>query len=619
MGLSRWWFALPLLPAITSTCVHSTYIPKPVTPSQMWSEWQRRVDFDAPKDPRDWPPIPVPHVPRLAGQPAFSSPTTPNSYQLVPNWYIDNANSTGCASDFNDGQHAACGAGGQGPLLHWNELPARWGTYTLVLPNAVSVVEHLLSDDLPAAGTGDDARYLNVIAESGNQIPYEIQGDNLNPVCTGTLGTITSKNRAANQALSVTGITGCGGTLGFGSFVNNTTRNSFAWTANILGTVWTSGLLTQPCSAITNPLPTASVVCTEDDNWSTGDSVTITRPPGFRIAQMNVVLERLGSTSLPVVIYHAGNGGGQGQTNNDYNTANKPSHISGPITWVESSSSRFLTIENAGGFETRTGLFNSVTDDIFGGKASSLTFSAPNSLNSFNFKAGHIGPANLLFGSGSNMDGDIEFIGITTLISGQVTFGAVYNQSAGNVVGWGSGLLIAGTVLLKSIGTPGVGLYGPGPVTVWCSGTLAYTPGASSTFFDSGQLQIGQSTVACNGLPSTIFGASLTPQCNIPLNAANLAAATTQTIGGNTTLNNGSPNVAFASAVTLTSGQPMTFSTQAGVVYYAASAVAASTSATLTVNYSGSNTTTGVTTTTNTGFGDAAWVPGCGSIGKIGP
>ena len=73
----------------------------------------------------------------------------------VPNWYLDFANSTGCASDANSGTSATCGGAGVGPLLHVSQLYARWGTHspTLNPPSSQTVITVLSSQPIGSATT----------------------------------------------------------------------------------------------------------------------------------------------------------------------------------------------------------------------------------------------------------------------------------------------------------------------------------------------------------------------------------------------------------------------------------------------------------------------------------
>ncbi len=266
---------------------------------------------------------------------------------------------------------------------------------------------------------------------------------------------------------------------------------------------------------------------------------------------------------------------------------------------------------------TTFGFYNCAVDDIWTGTFYSLP--TPASTNAMRLVGGMFGALNAQMSPGSFVDGDAVLAGSTTVISGMGQFGAVALKS-NTATNYGSGLILNGDLLMVAKNWGGPALYGPGTVNVGCGGHLVY-PGLTATnvLYSSGAITIGQSTTACNGANGNSHGATLTPQCGLTINAANLSAAATTTIGGNTSLTSTSANGTFASAVSLTSGQPMTFSTQAGVVYYAAAATTSSTSFTLTTAYSGTTTTTATTTTQNAGFGDSAWVPGCGSIGTIGP
>lgn len=70
---------------------------------------------------------------------ASTQPLTPASW-TVPNWYIDPANTTGCAADTNTCTSATCAGAGTGPCATYAEIVVhRWGTTAPTLAQNTTV------------------------------------------------------------------------------------------------------------------------------------------------------------------------------------------------------------------------------------------------------------------------------------------------------------------------------------------------------------------------------------------------------------------------------------------------------------------------------------------------
>jgi len=504
-----------------------------------------------PTVPKGYPPLRAPSI-SVARDPiryGYSRPATPNNWTTVSDWWVDAANTTTCASDFNNCTSATCGGAGAGvgPCLSFAEITARWGTYEPIFRQTTTI--HILSDD---NGAGDsDNIYLNPISE--NQTFFEIQGDSSgDAVCSGVLGVVTSKNVATNTLLQVATITNCGPpSLGFGDLIVNSTHPSRAWVVQISNPNNGPWTISQPCAALTNPPTSSTPACTEVDTWTAGDSVSVFTPFAIRIGNLSPILERLGTTAIPGVLYNVSNGGV-----NDFNNFNKPSVIGGPVIWLESASQRFLTIDASSGFQSRTGFFNSVTDDIWGGKLSALATTAASS-NGFIVRGGTFGPFTMTLPPGSLFDDDFIFAGSNSTLSGITQFASVANQSATASI-FGGGLTIDGTVLVKAQSTSGK-LYGIGNVNVTNKGHID---------------------------PVLV-------------------------LTGTVSVTNNSASITFSTNQTITTTQWLVFASQPGAVYFLSTAISGSTSGTLTAVYSG---TTNGSTTTSTDLTGTSWLIDSGTI-----
>jgi hypothetical protein len=127
---------------------------------------------------------------------ASSTPQIPPPSWSVPNWYLDFANSTGCASDSNSGTQGTCGAAGSGigPLLHVSQLYARWGTHapTLLPPSLVTTINVLSSQPVGSISTDPWGNFAPVAPDGMIALVGALQ-----PVgATCTDGAVTAISRA---------------------------------------------------------------------------------------------------------------------------------------------------------------------------------------------------------------------------------------------------------------------------------------------------------------------------------------------------------------------------------------------------------------------------------------
>lgn len=193
---------------------------------------------------------------------APSGPTL-NPAWNVPAWYINP--STG--SDNNSGTDAAH------PMQHWYELAARrWATVRPVINTNVFI--EFLADQPDQS----DQVEFRPIMMPGSLLNLE---GALTQTASGTLGTVTGRNRATGTLLQADLGAAAAGSVG--QLLYNTTRGTRAWVDSLSGTVAT---LTQPFDpSVTNTAPPAVLwngggggLPAERTNTTTGDSFQLQRP-----------------------------------------------------------------------------------------------------------------------------------------------------------------------------------------------------------------------------------------------------------------------------------------------------------------------------------------------------
>jgi len=219
------------------------------------------------------------------GLPAPLTPPSNGSW-AVANWWIDPQNSSGLASDSNDGLTNTT------PLLHYYALVAKWGT---VSPVQGPVMLHFMS-----GGSDLDPVIWKPYATDTCAIETV-------PTVVDTSVAITvvaSKNTAlgANSPLIVD-FAAAGGAAATGQLVRNTTsgKDSYAWIGqNVSGTTF---VMSQPIDPRNIGNPYGQGI----DTWTTGDTVDLLTLVNVDLVQFEVIdtLE----TSAKGVLYHVGIGG----------------------------------------------------------------------------------------------------------------------------------------------------------------------------------------------------------------------------------------------------------------------------------------------------------------------
>lgn len=182
----------------------------------------------------------------------------------VPQWFVDPANSSGCASDGNlTCTISTCGTPGDGPCRTRAQITSRWTTEAPVIAQNTNV--RWLSSE--ASVTADPYR---IMVRPVNGATYSETGF-LSSVATFALGTVTAKNRSTGQRLTAGGFVAGG--LAAGQLVINTTRaNSKAWIVSIAGGVAT---LTQPVAATATTPGSGLYTPAEVDTWVATDTVVV--------------------------------------------------------------------------------------------------------------------------------------------------------------------------------------------------------------------------------------------------------------------------------------------------------------------------------------------------------
>jgi len=221
-----------------------------------------------------------PHYGGAPTRPPLGDAGVPASWQ-VPAWYVGPTGSDG----------ASCQSAGS-PCLHYSEIAARWGSrpqlsqYTTITWTGDSPVEPVNIDVevLPGAG----------ILIGGTPIQ----------IASGTLGTITAKNRATAQRWQADLQQSMGSWIGY--MLYDTTQNAWAWIDSQVGSS-TVAVLTQPEA----PVFASNYAWQTPGNWTAypnpvstiaaGDSYQIWRPTKVNIESYNVQATGTRLTASPPV------------------------------------------------------------------------------------------------------------------------------------------------------------------------------------------------------------------------------------------------------------------------------------------------------------------------------
>lgn len=194
-----------------------------------------------------------------------------NAALSVATWFVDPQNSSGLASDANDGTTNVT------PLLTYAELVNRWGGTDPSFPASLVT----LSITFMSAHTDDSDPVVFNATSKGALVP-QIKANAGTVVVAGALAGVTAKNRTAGANSSLIATLPAGAAVG--QMVVNTTRgNSRAWVKKSLGAG--SFELSQPFSPQT--IPTGQVAPTEVDTWANTDAIQCITPIAVNLVSLS--------------------------------------------------------------------------------------------------------------------------------------------------------------------------------------------------------------------------------------------------------------------------------------------------------------------------------------------
>jgi hypothetical protein len=392
-------------------------------------------------------------------------------------WCIDPQNASTCASDTN----ATCGScsctSGDGPCSTWAQVAARWGTYSPRLRQDTTIT----FDSAQTAAT--DPIIWTPYEENGSHLTVQGVLGTAQQVATGTLSSVTAKNRNTPQLLQAA----FGSTLTAGTLIVNSTHPSRAFLrTNVSGTTWT---ITQPLVAIAMPTSPSG---TEVDTWANGDAWTAYTPVAVNIETVVPTYEAFNATTFDNLtsLYQISNY----VAAVPYATMTLGSNVQ----IVESVINGYeLSFNSSAGYFTNAFVNNYIT---------SIVLSQSNPIPYF-------GLGSLVYGgftstwlaSGSFFNYDV----ILTAVSGSGTFAKVYlANSAAMVVSGGSSINSGGIV------------WGPGNINVTGNTRLVYTPTQATAAF--------LTTIDLDGTATGCSHTGASPDvvsCGISLTGAHLDAA----------------------------------------------------------------------------------------------
>ena len=196
---------------------------------------------------------------RYAMSLAFRGPSNPpsNGSWSQTTWFIDLGNSTGLASDQNDGKTAAT------PLLTKVGLAAKYLTWSPMLIGINVQVNYLGAD----TGNTDPSLFTPTLLNGATfteTAPLPVAS------FTGTLLSVTAKNASSNGALQSTFTTTTGAIVAGMKLVNASQGNSVAFVQRSLGAG--NFQITQPANPYAGGGATPGF--TENNSWANGNTIT---------------------------------------------------------------------------------------------------------------------------------------------------------------------------------------------------------------------------------------------------------------------------------------------------------------------------------------------------------
>lgn len=206
--------------------------------------------------------------------------TVTNKYWSQASWFIDPTN----GFDGYDGTSQTFTSGTTGPIKTWAELVRRWGTSSPNMRQNTTITFVNSQTD-----NTDPVSFSPIIANQAVIVLTGVLGAS-QQVATGTLGTVTAKNKSTPQLLNAVLTSG----LSVGQLIVNSTHPSRAWLyKNVSGNTW----------AISQPLTTANTAAwsqpTEVDTWTvTTDTYTVYNPVQVNIVKLAPMLQDINSTTF---------------------------------------------------------------------------------------------------------------------------------------------------------------------------------------------------------------------------------------------------------------------------------------------------------------------------------
>lgn len=456
----------------------------------------------SPRPPLTWPeheapPVRAPSGPRP--KPVLAAGTRPPiipSSWTVPAWVIDPVNGNDNNTCTTNG--SACKT--------YAEIAARWGTYSPRLRQSTTLTW------LTSQPDNTDPIYFTPFAEN-DATPQIVCS--LTQVASGTLGSVTAKNRATPQILQAD----IGASGAIHQLLIDTTAGGRAWVyKNVAGTIFA---LSQPLAPAAAPptLPNG----TEVDTFTNGDAFTLNTP-------VTIDLQLFAPTNGQYVT--ANNMGYVTNcTTRQAATSRGATFVNSAVRFVESRLSQAaMFVYSQPSANDNGGCFNcDANSGISGGIVTGMTTGS--------------GTGQLVMSAGivSNLIGAMQVAQDTIVQFAYTATTPGVNSTLGNVcIDTGANLNVSGSQLFVLSGSI---LWGAGNIKTLGVGHITYTAGqGTATFINTGTRTIDGSATACShtgAAPDVI-------NCGINITGANLdAAAGAAGFGGNAFMPGGSGIATF--------------------------------------------------------------------------
>lgn len=431
----------------------------------------------------------------------------PTDANVQPAWFIDSANSTGCASDNPSGggtatwgTSATC-ANGNGPLLSWYGLNTQRWNCGGANAGCPKLRQNTTITFLSSQSGTTDAVYFKPLIENGAIVV--LQGTLPTAAASGTTGTVTAKNRATPQLLASTfTLTAVDGgvapALVAGELAVNATHSSRNW----LYTIGSPNKLSTPLAPAS--LVTPSATPAEVTTWANGDAVSIYQPVNVNLAEVSPTLTDLNQSNFNnlLIVYQL----------NVFDPAAADAMVvggSGAVQFLETSFAKSVNVY--GNAASAQGLSTPIFANCYFSGGISFAATATANFSYGRFTGGVAGGGGAI--SSSNLDADLIVNSNLALLGGNL--GTVYTESA-------KVLSVAGPVGSSSnYNTTTPVIWGPGTLNVVGAGRLTYPAGAgkAASTLTLTTLQLNGQTKYFTAITATAGGIATG---NTTLSAANL-------------------------------------------------------------------------------------------------